>query len=186
MHSHSIRLFLPLAIAAFLLGCTADQQQLQQAATQAANTLSQAQADQTALQNKLTTLPSDDPSRATLQAQLAQLNQIIAQVQAVLPSLNSAAQSSTAGAIDPVVQQAAAAIPYGSLALAVASMIFALIKHIQAGNLSDQEQQLQKAFQQLVTGLDAALPNPTADQQAKVDAALDSDVKAKVAAVRAN
>jgi hypothetical protein len=102
-----------------------------------------------------------------------------------VPLLDAAIKSAGTGQIDPALQQAVAAIPYGSLALAVIALIFGIVKHIQAGTLSTRGQQTQKAFEQVVGALDAALPSPTPDQQSKVDAVLDTDVKAKVAAARA-
>jgi hypothetical protein len=176
-----------LLLSAFLLlgGCAADVQQLQQARDQAAATLSAAQIAAASVQQQLTTRPANDPARQTLQPELGQLQTIISQVQAYLPAINAAIQAAGSGQVDPVVQQAAAVIPYGSLALAAISIVFAVVKHVQAGNLTQQQQQTQKAFEQIVTALDAALPAPTPEQQAKVSGVLDTDVKAKVAAARA-
>jgi hypothetical protein len=172
--------------ALFLLaGCTGDLQQLQQARDEAAATLSAAQAAAAQVQQQLTTRPADDPARQALQPELQQIEGIISQVQAYLPTINAAIQSASSGQVDPTVQQAAAAIPYGSLALALISVIVAVVKHVQAGNLTQEQQQTQKAFEQIVSALDAAIPTPTPEQQAKVNAVLDTDVKAKVAAVRA-
>ena len=191
MHSHlistghSARLSLLLCTCLLLGGCAGDTQQLQQAQTQANATLSAAQAAAAQIQQQLTTRPADDPARAQLQPELQQIEGIISQVQASLPAINAAIQSAGSGQVDPAIQQAAAAIPYGSLVLAGLSLVLAVVKHIQAGNLSEAQQQTQKAFEQIVTALDAVIPNPTAEQQSKVDAALDTDVKAKLAAVRA-
>ena len=174
-----------LVSAASLIGCAGDLQQLQQAQTQASATLSAAQSAAAQVQQVLTTRPADDPVRQQLQPELTQIQGIISQVQAYLPALNAAIQSASSGQVDPAVQQVATAIPYGSLALAAISLVIAVVKHIQTGNLSGQVQQTQKAFEQIVTALDAVIPAPTAEQQAKVDAVLDTDVKAKVAAARA-
>lgn len=170
-----------LLSACTLPGCTGDLQQLQQAQTQANATLSAAQAAAAQVQQQLTTQPADSPAQQELQ----QIQTIISQVQGYLPALSAAIQSASSGTTDPAIQQAAAAIPYGSLALAAISLVVAVVKHIQAGNLSQQVQQTQKAFEQIVSAMDAVIPNPTAEQQAQVNAALDSDVKAKVASVRA-
>jgi hypothetical protein len=176
-----------LLLSAFLLigGCAGDAQQLQQAQTQANATLSAAQAAAAQIQQQLTTRPADDPARQQLQPELQQIEGIISQVQASLPAINAAIQAAGSGQADPAIQQAAAAIPYGSLVLAGISLVLAVVKHIQAGNLTQAQQQTQKAFEQIVTALDAVIPNPTPEQQSKVDAALDTDVKAKVAAARA-
>lgn len=170
-----------LMSACTILGCAGDLQQLQQAQTQASATLAAAQAAAATVQQTLTTQPSD----ASAKQELQQIQTIISQVQSELPAVSAAIQSASSGAVDPAIQQAAAAIPYGSLALAAISLIVAVVKHIQAGNLTQQVQAAQKAFQQIVTAMDAVVPNPTAEQQSKVDAVLDSDVKAKVAAARA-
>ena len=190
MQSHSlIQRALPasllLSAALLLAGCAGDLQQLQQARDQATVTLTAAQAAATQVQQQLTTRPATDPARQTLEPELTHLQTIIAQVQAYLPAINAAIQAASSGAVDPAIQQAAAVIPYGSLALAVIGIVFAAIKHVQAGNLTQQQQQTQKAFEQVVTAMDAALPAPTPEQQAKVSGVLDTDVKAKVAAARA-
>lgn len=172
--------------AGLLAGCGAqDLARLQQAHDEAASVLQQAQAAHDKIQQQLTTLPAGDPVRAALEPQLKKLDEIISKAQAYLPALNGAIQSARSGQIDPSLQQALGAIPYGSLALALFSVIFGVVKHVQAGNLIGQQQQTQKAFQQIVSAMDAALPNPSPEQKAKVDGVLDTDVKAKVAAARA-
>ena len=191
MHSHtsvrSIQAVLILfAGTSLLIGCTAqDLQTLQQAHDQAVSTLGQAQAAEKQISQQVTTLPATDPVREALEPKLDQLDQIIKQIQSYVPVLNATIASAGTGQIDPVVQQAAAAIPYGSLALAVIAVVFGVIKHVQAGTLSAEGQQTQKAFQQLVDAMHAAIPSPSPEQQAKVDSVLDTDVKAKVAAARA-
>lgn len=177
---------LPVVLLATLLaGCTAqDLQNLQQARDQTAAALQQAQAAHDQIQQQLTTLPANDPVRQQLAPQLDKLNQIISKAQAFLPLLDAGIKSAQGGPIDPSVQQAVGVIPYGSLALAAFGVIFGLIKHVQASNLVNQSGQTQKAFQQVVAALDAIVPNPTPEQQTKVDAVLDSDVKAQVAAAR--
>jgi hypothetical protein len=174
-----------LLSAAFLFGCAGDLQQLQKAQTDATAVLTAAQAAAASVQQQLTTRPADDPARAQLQPELTQIQGIISQVQAYLPTINAAVQAANSGQADPAIQQAAAAIPYGSLVLAAIGLVVAVVKHIQAGNLTQKEQQTQKAFEQIATALTAVIPNPTPEQQAKVDAALDNDVKAKLAAARA-
>ena len=177
---------LALLAAGVLAGCSAqDLARLQQAHDDAASVLQQAQAAHDRIQQQLTTLPTNDPVRAALEPQLKKLDEIISKAQSYLPALDGAIQSARAGQIDPSLQQALGAIPYGSLALAFISVIFGVIKHVQAGNLIGQQQQTQKAFQQIVSAMDAALPSPTPEQKAKVDGVLDTDVKAKVAAARA-
>ena len=173
-------------LAALLLaGCsTQDLDRLQQAHDDAASVLKQAQAAHDQIQQQLTTLSANDPLRAALEPQLKKLDEIITKAQSYLPALDGAIQSARSGQIDPSLQQAVSAIPYGSLALAFISVIFGVVKHVQAGNLVGQQQQTQKAFAQVVSALDAALPSPTPEQKAKVDGVLDSDVKARVAAVR--
>lgn len=171
--------------ALLLAGCSAqDLSRLQQARDDAAAVLKQAQTAHDQIQQLLASLPADDPVRKRLEPQLQKLDQIITRAESYLPALDGAIKSAQSGQIDPSVQQAVSAIPYGSLILAFVGVIFGIIKHIQAGNLVDSQQQSQKALQQVVAALDAALPNPTPEQKAKVDAVLDSDVKAKVAAVR--
>jgi hypothetical protein len=190
MHSHlfakSVRCAaIAICASIFLGGCTAqDLQQLQQARTQAVATLDQAQTAQSQIQKQLTTLPASDPARQQLEPKLEKLDALITQIQTYVPVLDGAIRSLGTGQVDPTLQQAAAVIPYGSLALAVIGVVFGVIKHVQAGNLTDQEAQSQKAFEQIVSALDAALPVPTPEQKAAVDAVLDTDVKAKVAAVR--
>lgn len=174
-----------LCVALFLPGCAQDAANLQQARDATAVTLQQAQAARDQVQQQLSALPADDPVRKTLQPQIDKLDQIITKAQTYLPLLDAALKQSQSQSIDPSVQAAVGAIPYGSLALALFSVIVAVVKHMQAGNLIGQQEQSQKAFQQIVQALDAALPNPSPEQKAKVDAVLDTDVKARVAAVRA-
>jgi cell division protein FtsB len=187
MRSHPFAKSLGIVVGGLLFaGCTAqDLQQLQQARAQTVSELDQAQATQTQLRQSLTTLPADDPIRKELEPKLDELDALIQRLQGYVPVLDGAIQSLSTSQVDPTLQQAAAAIPYGSLVLAALSLAFGVVKHVQAGNLSDQEQQAQKAFAQIVAAMDAALPTPNADQKAAVDSALDSDVKAKVAAARA-
>ena len=176
-----------LFLALLLAGCSAqDLATLQQSRDQTAAALADAQAAQARVQQSLATRPADDPVRQQVAPELTKLQTTIGQLQSVLPAIDAAMKSASANTaqLDPSVQQAVGAIPYGSLALAALALIFGTIKHVQAGNLSDQAGQAQKAFQQIVAALDAVLPNPTADQQMKVEAALDSDVKSALAAVR--
>ena len=177
---------LPLLLLATLLaGCAAqDLQHLQQARDQTAVALQQAQSAHDQIQQQLTTLPADDPIRKQLEPQLARLDQIITKAQSFLPLLDAGIKSAQSGQLDPSLQQAVSVIPYGSLAVAAVGVVFGIIKHVQAGNLVNQNDQAQKAFQQVVSALDTIVPNPTPEQQTKVDAVLDTDVKAKVAAVR--
>lgn len=168
-----------------LCGCTAqDLSQLQQARDQTASVLTQAKTAQAQIQQQVAALPANDPVRQQLEPQLNKLDQIIAKAQAYLPVIDAAMKSASSGQIDPSLQQAVSVIPYGSLALAFVSVAFGVIKHVQATNLVGQQQQTQKAFTQVVSAIDAVLPSPTPEQQAKVDGVLDTDVKAKVAAVR--
>jgi hypothetical protein len=88
--------------------------------------------------------------------------------------------------IDPNLAAAVSAIPYGSLALGVAGLIWATMKHVQAGKVVDEHTQMQQAFKQVVGALDAALPEPTAAQKTAIAGELDADVKARVAAARAS
>jgi|SRR5579884_652416 len=186
MKSHLHRLVLSCALASLVVGCAAqDVARLQTARDQAVATLQQAQAAETQVKQQLTTLPADDPVRKALEPQLAKLDQIITKAQSYLPLLDASIKSAQSGQLDPSLQQAASMIPYGSLVLAFVGLVFGVVKHVQAGNLLDQHAQTQKAFQQVVAALDAAVPNPTPEQQAKVEGALDTDVKAKVAAARA-
>jgi hypothetical protein len=186
--SHLIRRsrFLAVAtLATLLAGCAAqDIQHLQQARDQTVAGLQQAQSAHDQIQQQITTLPADDPVRKQLEPQLAKLDQIITKAQSFLPVLDAGIKSAQTGQLDPSLQQAVSVIPYGSLALAAVGVIFGVIKHVQAGNLVDQNDQTQKAFQQVVSALDTIVPNPTPEQQTKVDAVLDTDVKAKVAAAR--
>jgi hypothetical protein len=66
----------------------------------------------------------------------------------------------------------------------VVGLVFGIVKHVQNGNLVSKTADAEKAFEQIIGAMDAALPSPTPDQQAKVNAVLDTDVKAKVAAAR--
>jgi len=179
---------IPILFGALLClsGCTAqDLATVQQARDQAATTIQQAQAAQTQIRQQLTTMPADDPVREQLQPLLDQLGQIITKAQAYLPALDASIKTLQNGQIDPSVQQEVSVIPYGSLALAIISIIFGIVKHVQAGNMADNQQQIQKAFEQVVAAMDAVVPTPTPEQQAKVDSVLDADVKAQVAAVKA-
>ena len=179
------RISLLLLSGAMIGGCAAqDVAQLQQARDQTVAALQQAKADHDQIQQQLAALPANDPLRQRLQPQLDKLDQIIAKAQSYLPLVDAALKSAQSGQLDPTLQQAASAIPYGSLALALVGIVFGVVKHLQAGNLVGQQQQTQKAFEQIVSAMDAALPAPSPDQKAKVDAVLDTDVKAKVAAVR--
>jgi hypothetical protein len=173
-----------LILLSLSAGCAEDAASLSQAQAGATTLVRDAQSTRSELITKLSTLSASDPSRANIQSQLNQLDQLIASTQASLPKLDAAARATTQPAIDPAISAAAGAIPYGSLAVAVISLIFGIIKHVQNGSLVDQQQDAEKAFGQIVGALDAALPNPTPDQQAKVNSVLDSDVKAKVATVR--
>ena len=177
-----VPLILPLALT--LAGCAQDAANLQSARAQTSSLIQQAQATRDSLQQQLTTRPADDPLRQHLQPEIDQLDQIITKADSYLPLLDAAIRSSQSQPIDPQVQQAVSAIPYGSLALAAIGVIFGIIKHVQAGNLIGQQQQVEKAFTQLVSAIDTALPVPTADQKSKMDSVLDADVKAKVAAAR--
>lgn len=165
-------------------GCADDATTLAQAHAATTTLVQDAQSTRATLAAKLSTMPASDPSRSNVQSQLNQLDQIISTAQTALPKLDAAAAATAQPAIDPAIVQAAGAIPYGSLAVAVIGLIFGIVKHIQNGNLVEKTQDAEKAFEQVVGALDAALPSPTPDQQAKVNAVLDSDVKAKVAAVR--
>jgi hypothetical protein len=179
------RLLSTILLATLLAGCGAqDLQHLQQARDQTVAALAQAQSAHDQIRQQLATLPADDPVRKRLEPQLARLDQIISKAQSFLPLLDAGIKSAQSGQLDPSLQQAVSVIPYGSLALALVGVIFGIIKHVQAGNLVDQNDQAQKAFQQVVSALDALVPNPTPEQQSKVEAVLDPDVKAKVAAVR--
>ena len=185
--SPSLRLLPTILLgAALLTGCTAqDLSDLQQARDQTVAGLKQAQTAHDQIQQQVTALPADDPVRKQLEPQLQKLDQIIAKAQSFLPLVDAAMNSARTGQLDPSLQQAVSVIPYGSLALAFVGVIFGVIKHVQAGNLVDQQQQTQKAFEQIVSAMDAVLPNPTPEQKAKVDAVLDTDVKAQVAAAKA-
>jgi hypothetical protein len=171
-------------LLSFTAGCADDATTLAQAHATATTLLQEAQTTRATLAAKLSTIPASDPSRANVQSQLNELDQIVATAQTSLPKLDAAAAATTQPAIDRAIVQAASAIPYGSLAVAVVGLIFGIVKHVQNGNLVEKTEDAEKAFEQVVDALDAALPTPTADQQAKVNAVLDSDVKAKVAAVR--
>lgn len=163
-------LFLVLAAALLLPSCTTDTAQLQQTRDAANATLAQAQAVDATLRQQATTRPADDP----LHAQVSKLETVIAQVQSLLPTINAAIAGLNSGAIDPAVQQALGAVPYGSIALAVASLIFALFKHVQAGNLSVAQQQTQKAFEQVVAAINApsSAPAPTPASSASAQPAV--------------
>ena len=181
-----VPLVLALLPVTGLTGCTAqDIDKLQQARDQTVAVLQQASDAQAQIQQQLTTLPANDPLRQRLGPQLQKLDEIVSKAQAYVPVLDAAIKSAQGGQIDPSLQQAVSVIPYGSLAVAVIGVIFGIIKHIQAGSLIDQQQQTQKAFEQVVSAMDAALPTPSPEQQAKVAGVLDTDVKAKVAAARA-
>lgn len=185
MNKHSRLIVATVLCVGFLGGCAAqDAASLTEAQSQAAALAQDAGAVRNQVQARLTTMPATDPQYTRLETELNQLDAIVAKAQAYAPLVSAAVQSQTTQTIDPTLQQAIAALPYGSIALAVLSVVFALVKHVQAGQLVNQQQQTQKAFEQVVGALDAAMPEPTADQQAKVAAVLDSDVKAKIAALR--
>ena len=166
------------------VGCNTSPSAIAQAQANATTLVQNAQATRTAVATKLSTMPATDPARPTLQIQLDKLDQLISQTQQSLPAFDAAAKSSNQPAIDPAIVQAAGVVPYGSLAVALLGLLFGVIKQVQNGNLVDKQQNAEKAFEQIVGALDAALPTPTPDQQARVNAVLDTDVKAKVAAVR--
>jgi hypothetical protein len=179
-----LSLLLSIFFGFALPGCAQDAANLQSVRAQTASILQQAESTRDVLKQQLTTRPADDPLRQHLQPEIDQLDQIITRADSYLPLLDAAIRTAQSQPIDPQTQQAVSVIPYGSLALAVISIIFGIIKHVQAGNLIDQQQQVDKAFTQLVAAVDTALPVPTADQKAKMDSVLDADVKAKVAAAR--
>ncbi len=176
-------LILPLLFA----GCAQDATNLQSARDQSAITIAEARTRESQLSQQLSTLPSNDPLRQRLQPQLDKLDQFINQAQSQLPKLDAAikAAQTPPQPLDPTLQQTLSAIPYGSIAVAILGLSFATLKHLQSANLLTQYQQSQKAFQQIVQALDSILPTPTPDQQLKLNAALDTDVKAKLAATRA-
>ena len=153
-----------------LTGCADDATSLAQAHATATTLVQDAQSTRATLAAKLSTLPASGPSRANVQSQLNQLDQIISAAQTSLPKLDAAAAATTQPVIDPAIVQAAGAIPYGSLAVAVIGLIFGIVKHIQNGNLVEKTDDAEKAFEQVVGALDAALPSPTPEQQAKVNA----------------
>jgi hypothetical protein len=180
---------LPLTLSLLLLtsllpGCAQDAANLQAARDQAAATIHQAQTARDQIQQKLTTLPANDPLRAHLQPEIDRLDQIITKADSYLPLLDAAIRSAQSQPVDPTIQQAVSTIPYGTLAVALIGVIFGVVKHFQAGTLIDREQNTQKAFQQLVAAIDTALPAPTPDQKSKMDSVLDADVKARLAAAR--
>jgi hypothetical protein len=180
MPPHTVRsrivlpsLLLLLGSACLLPGCADDTAQLQQARDAANATLAQAQAADATLRSQAATRPADDP----LHAQVAHLETVIAQVQSLLPTINAAIASiSSGGAVDPALQQALGAIPYGSIALAIASLVFARMKHVQAGNLSTAQQQTQKAFDQVLAAINPPVP-------ARIPPAAGPDVPLKPAAI---
>lgn len=190
----AIRSFLLLVSLSPLLlvcpSCTEDALNLQSAHDQAAATLQEAQSDRDRIRRELTALPPDDPVRKALAPQLDRLDQLIAKTQAYLPLLEAAAQSMQSQPIDPALAQALAAVPYGSLALALLGITVGAAKHLQSARLLAQHQQSQKAFDQIVQALaapfPAATPTPPApDQQAQLTAALTPEVKAQLAAAKA-
>ena len=128
-----------------------------------------------------TTQPTGVPPQA---AQVNQLDGVLKQAQSIVTVLGSTIATAAVVAQDPAMQALAAAIPYGSLAVGVLGVVAAVIKHAQAASATQQQQQTQKALTQVVGALDAALPNPTPEQQSKIASVLDTDVKAKVAAAR--
>jgi hypothetical protein len=180
----------PITVCVLLIllgGCAAqDAAKLTAARTQATTEIANEQDMESALQTQIAALPATDPLRKTLEPQLARLDAIIARGQQYVPLADAAIQSVQDGPIDPNLQAAASAIPYGSLTLAVIGLIWGIVKHVQAGNLVDEHVQMQQAFKQVVSALDAALPGPTAIQKTAIAGELDADVKARVAAVRAS
>ena len=168
-------------------GCAAqDAANLTAARTQVTTETANEQDMESALKSQIAALPATDPLRKTLEPQLAQLDALIARGQQYVPLADAAIQSVQEGQIDPNLQAAASAIPYGSLTLAVIGLIWGIVKHVQTGNLVDEQGQMQLAFKQVVSALDAALPEPTAVQKTAIAGELDADVKARVAAVRAS
>jgi hypothetical protein len=176
---YCVVLFLSLTV-----GCAGDISAIDQARSDANTLVKNEQTTRAGIVSKLSTMPSTDPARTNLQSQLDKLDQLIAATQASLPKLDAAAKDPAPAPIDPAITQAAGAIPYGTLVVAVVGLVFGVVKHVQNGTLVDKQQEAEKAFEQIVGALDAALPSPTPDQQARVNAVLDTDVKAKVAAVR--
>jgi hypothetical protein len=141
---------------------------------------------ESALRAQIAALPTTDPLRKTLEPQLSRLDAIIARGQQYVPLADAAIQAVQEGQTDPNLQAAASAIPYGSLTLAVIGLIWGTVKHVQAGNLVNEHVEMEQAFKQVVSALDAALPEPTAAQTTAIAGNLDADVKARVAAVRAS
>lgn len=186
MQSHVLSRRVALCLGVLLLaGCSAqDLARLRQDQAQAAASLAEAQTVRSRIEQTLSTRPADDPLREQIAPQLAKLDGAVGRLQASLPLLDAAIKSAGAGQLDPSVQQAVAAIPYGSLGLAAFALVFGAVKHVQAGTLTSRCEQAQKAFDQIVSALDAALPSPTAEQKIKIEAALDTDVKSKLAVAR--
>ncbi len=176
-----------MTLCGTMLGCAAqDVARLQAVRDQTTSAISQATQEETSLKQQVAALPANDPVRKTIEPELAKLDALIARGQQYLPVIDGAINSAQAGQIDPALQTAVAAIPYGSLALGVAGIIWGLIKHFQAGETAKEGQQVQSAFAQMVQALDAALPQPTAQQTAAISGVLDSDVKTRAAMVRAS
>lgn len=169
-----------------MLGCAAqDVARLQAVRNQTSSAITQAALEESSLKQQLAALPANDPVRKAIEPELVKLDALIARGQQYLPVIDGAISSARAGQIDPNLQTAVAAIPYGSLALGVVGIAWGLIKHLQAGKTAEEGQQVQSAFAQMVQALDAALPQPNAQQTAAVASVLDSDVKARAAVVRA-
>lgn len=176
-----------MALCGTMLGCAAqDLARLQTVRDQTTSAITQATQEETTLKQQLAALPANDSVRKTIEPELAKLDAMIARGQQYLPVIDGAISSAQAGQIDPTLQTAVAAIPYGSLALGVVGVVWGLIKHLQAGKTAEEGQQVQSAFAQMVQALDAALPQPTAQQTAAISGVLDSSVKARAAAVRAS
>ncbi len=175
-----------MAIGLLLAGCTSgDLAKLTAARTETVAAVASAKDSEAVLRSQIDALPVSDPVRKTLEPKLAELDSAIARGEQYLPVVDGAIQSAQSGQIDPAVSAAVSAVPYGSLALAAIGLVWATVKHVQASSALEQHAKTQLALKQVVSALDAAVPEPTPAQNGAIAGVLDADVKARVAAVRA-
>lgn len=175
-----------VALVFLLCGCSAeDVAKLSAARDETAAAVTAAKNAEGVIGAQIAALPATDPVRQALEPQITRLDAIISRGEQFLPVLDGAVKSAQSGQMDPTLAATASAIPYGSLALAVVGLVWGVVKHVQAGNALGQQQTFQQAFEQVVDALDSAVPEPTPAQQAAIAGALDANVKARVAAVRA-
>lgn len=146
-------------------GCSPQSLEQSQAA------LNDARATYNAERMRASTLPTDSPDRLLIEKNAPKVDEALVKAQAAL-DIAKAASNGDAGSVGATAAQLG--IPYVGLALAVIGLIERELKRARA----------QKALEQVVTSVDAALPVKTAEQVKTMDAIQDGATRKAVAAVR--